>query len=114
MSEEDKNRIHYLESVIDDIAGALCDYCNQVGDPFDPPSKWDEYCERSFVNLCKVYNDWHSKHKEIETITMREYLKEKEIRLQAGARIAHHLQYIRGLDEDAKKKVQDMIERGHW
>jgi hypothetical protein len=38
---------------------ALCNFCNQAGDPFEPTSKWDEHVNRSFKRLCAAYNEWH-------------------------------------------------------
>jgi hypothetical protein len=81
MLDEAADYIEKLEAVIDGIEGGLCDYCNQVGDPFEPVSKWDDYCERSFQNLCKVYNDWYKRDKNIiGDITMRDYRERKELR----------------------------------
>lgn len=51
-----------LRVAVSEIDGALCNYCNQVGDPYDPPSEWDESCKHSFKRLREAYNEWHKNH----------------------------------------------------
>lgn len=51
-----------LRVAIKEIDGALCNYCNQVGDPYDPPSHWDKTCKHAFQRLCEAYNAWHRNH----------------------------------------------------
>ena len=62
LAHEPGTELEDLRVAINEIDGALCNYCNQVGDPFEPPSDWDETCERSFRRLCDAYNDWHRRH----------------------------------------------------
>lgn len=38
---------------------ALCNFCNQVGDPFKPASQWDDMVLRAFGRLSKAYNEWY-------------------------------------------------------
>lgn len=60
-----------LRVAINEIDGALCNYCNQVGDPYDPPSKWDATCEESFKRLCEAYNAWHENHDIVGEISQK-------------------------------------------
>ena len=39
-----------------DLDGALCNFCNQVADPFEPVSKWDEFVRNAFIELARAYN----------------------------------------------------------
>ena len=39
---------------------ALCNFCNQVGDPFEPVAKWNSYVERGFRQLSDAYNVAHA------------------------------------------------------
>jgi hypothetical protein len=38
---------------------ALCCFCNQAGDPFQPASQWDEYVRRDLAELAAAYNEWY-------------------------------------------------------
>jgi hypothetical protein len=38
---------------------ALCNFCNQAGDPFEPASKWDDFVCRAFGDLCVAYDEWY-------------------------------------------------------
>jgi hypothetical protein len=79
--DEAADYIEKLEAIVDGIDGALCNYCNQVGDPFDPPSKWDDYCNRAFEDLCNAYDNWHRLDKDIiGDITMRDFCERKKLR----------------------------------
>jgi len=48
-----------LRVAVNAIDSALCNYCNEASDPYDPPSSWDKSCEYAFKRLCEAYNDWH-------------------------------------------------------
>lgn len=87
-----------LRVAVNEIDGALCNYCNEVSDPYDPPSDWDESCKHSFERLCEAYNDWHKNHDivgetsmkfwtqfESELSDTKKRLREAERRLAAGA-----------------------------
>lgn len=67
-----------LEAIVDEMDGGLCNYLNQVGDEFEPPSMWDEYCERDYKRLCEAYNRWHVNNRQIGDITMQAYKREQE------------------------------------
>ncbi len=67
-----------LEAVVDEMDGGLCNYLNQVGDEFEPPSQWDEYCRRDYERLCEAYNRWHVNNRQIGDISMQAYLREQE------------------------------------
>ena len=60
-----------LRVAVNDIDAALCNYCNQVGDPYDPPSEWNESCVASFRHLCDAYNEWHKNHDRVGEISMK-------------------------------------------
>lgn len=88
-----------LRVAVNEINGALCNYCNQVGDPYDPPSDWDETCRHSFESLCEAYNEWHKNHDivgeisqkfwgqfEAELYETKKQLREAECKLAALAR----------------------------
>lgn len=60
-----------LRVAVNEIDGALCNYCNQVGDPYDPPSEWDESCEAAFKRLCHAYNEWHKNHDIVGETSMK-------------------------------------------
>lgn len=54
------------ESVVEEdvqLWGALCNYLNQVGDPFDPREQWQEFCSRGLKRLSAAYEAWHVAHK---------------------------------------------------
>lgn len=38
---------------------ALCNFCNDAGDPFEPVSLWDDSVKRAFRVLCDAYNEWY-------------------------------------------------------
>lgn len=38
---------------------ALCNFCNQAGDPFEPASQWDDLVWRAFGNLRVAYDEWY-------------------------------------------------------
>jgi hypothetical protein len=54
---------------------ALCQYLNEVGDPFEPVEEWNSSCERARSALSVAYNkchkegvmDWNRKVKDIRT-----------------------------------------------
>ena len=43
-----------------DLDGALCNFINQVADPFEPVSKWDEFVRNAFTELARAYNAAHA------------------------------------------------------
>jgi DNA replication initiation complex subunit (GINS family) len=43
-----------------DLHAALCQFCNEAGDPFTPASEWNENVEHAFGVLCKAYDAWYS------------------------------------------------------
>lgn len=43
----------------DALDKALCNFCNEASDPFEPASQWDDNVRRAFDNLCKAYNEWY-------------------------------------------------------
>jgi hypothetical protein len=56
----DKTEAVAQHSTADDILdGALCNYLNQVSDPFEPKAKWEELCERGLKRLGEAYEAWH-------------------------------------------------------
>jgi hypothetical protein len=38
---------------------ALCNFCNEAGDPFEPASQWDDNVRHAFGRLCDAYNEWY-------------------------------------------------------
>jgi hypothetical protein len=42
-----------------ELDAALCNFCNQVGDPFEPASQWNDYVWMAFGRLSKAYNEWY-------------------------------------------------------
>ena len=42
-----------------DLDRALCNFCNQASDPFEPASLWDEFVRRDLSKLCSAYNKWY-------------------------------------------------------
>lgn len=60
-----------LRVAVNEIDGALCNYCNEASDPYDPPSQWDESCEASFRRLCEAYNAWHVNHDIVGEISQK-------------------------------------------
>lgn len=62
LAHEPGTELEDLRVAVNEIDGALCNYCNEVGDPYDPPSEWDASCEASFKHLCDAYNTWHKNH----------------------------------------------------
>ena len=38
---------------------ALCNFCNQAGDPFEPVATWDDFVWKSIRRLSKAYNEWY-------------------------------------------------------
>ena len=41
------------------LDAALCNFCNNVGDPYEPVSRWEDGVERSFYVLRDAYNEWY-------------------------------------------------------
>lgn len=69
---DDKIRIAHLEMVINEIDGALCNYCNTVEDSDHPFHPLDEAAQkRTFKDLCDAYNLWHERHGDISDISMK-------------------------------------------
>lgn len=42
-----------------ELWAALCNFCNNAGDPFEPASQWDESVWDNLRRLSKAYNEWH-------------------------------------------------------
>lgn len=59
LAHEPGTELEDLRVAVNEIAGALCNYCNQVGDPYNPPSKWDASCKAAFKHLREAYNAWY-------------------------------------------------------
>lgn len=72
---DDKQRIAHLEMIINEIEGALCNYCNTVKDfDRDTPIALQAESERAtFDDLCAAYNLWYERHGEIGDISMKFY-----------------------------------------
>lgn len=71
LAHEPGTELEDLRVAVNEIDGALCNYCNQVGDPYDPPSEWDKTCEHAFQRLCEAYNEWHKNRKIVGETSMK-------------------------------------------
>lgn len=75
----DKERIAHLEFIINEIDGALCNYCNTVRDADHPFHPDDEAAQKwTFKDLCDAYNLWHERHDEIGDISMKFFLRHEQ------------------------------------
>lgn len=74
----DQERIANLEVIINEIEGALCNYCNTVKDADHPFHPLDETAQKqTFKALCDAYNLWYERHGEISDISMK-FFREHE------------------------------------
>lgn len=71
LAHEPGSELEDLRVAVNEIDGALCNYCNQVSDPYDPPSEWNATCEASFRRLCEAYNSWHVNHDIVGEISQK-------------------------------------------
>lgn len=72
----DKERIAHLEFIINEIDGALCNYCNTVLDTDHPFHPMDEGAQKAtFKDLRDAYNLWHKNHNAIGDISMRFFVE---------------------------------------
>lgn len=42
-----------------DLNAALCNFCNSVGDPFEPVETWSEEVKLYGAELSRAYNEWY-------------------------------------------------------
>ena len=104
----DKERITHLEFIINEIDGALCQYCNEVNDPYDPPSEWKSGVRSAFRCLCDAYNLWHVRNKEIGDISQRFFAEhERYAMVLRGIASGHHYSTIERAVAAAKEALDD-------
>lgn len=105
---EQQKHIADLESIVNKIDGALCNYLNGCDDPYEPVSKWDEESKHNFEKLCESYQEWHSSNKEIGKISMNAFL---EMRTEMQQSIIRSLKTTLYSSTHNNKDAQEIIER---
>jgi hypothetical protein len=108
--EQDK-RIRDLESMLDMMDGALCNYINNCNDPYEPASKWDESTKRDFEKLCEIYNKWHKINPEIGKISMDRYIEEQDLMKGMIVRSLKDSLYRANANAESREIIERVIRR---
>lgn len=46
----------------DELDEALCNFCNDAKDAYEPVDQWNDVVQESFRQLCVAYNNWYKEH----------------------------------------------------
>lgn len=108
---DQEKRISDLESMLDMIDGALCNYINDSDDPYEPASRWDDANRNNFERLCDVYSRWHRDNGEVGRISMDRYVEEQDTMRDMMVRSLKDALYRAKPSHEAREIIERIIRR---